>query len=982
MLAMNARHLLYILFTISGFAGLIYESIWSHYLKLILGHAAYAQTLVLSLFMGGMALGAWLCGRLSERIRRPLLGYAMVEVALGTFALLFDPLFRWVSSLLLEQLAPSLGSPVLVDLAKWSVASLLILPPCILLGATFPLISAGVYRIDPKLAGRTLGWLYFTNSIGAVAGVLTSGLFLIKTVGLPGTLMTAGLLNFFLALGVWLIGRSRADDRAVSAPAASSANPLATPTLLLAVTFGSSAASFCYEIGWIRMLSLVMGSATHSFELMLAAFILGLALGALFIRNRIDSLKRPLLVLAVVQILMGVFALSTLALYEQSFGWMASILKALTSTDEGYTWYLISSAGISMAIMLPATICAGMTLPLITAWLLHGGYGESSIGRVYAANTLGAIFGILLAVHVLMPILGVRQAIAIGGVIDVGIGLWLWQRAGATSLRMKLALGGALACGLVFLTWKPFDQSLLSSGVFREGAVSDVREVLFHQDGKTATVHVYADAHKRLLIATNGKVDAALDASTPTVDDYTMILLGALPLSMHPEAQDIAVIGFGSGRSTHTFLQVPQVRRVESIEIEPAIVAGARAFGPLVASAYNDPRSQIHIEDAKTFFARSNRQYDIIASEPSNPWVSGVSSLFTREFYHQVKQYLKPETGLFVQWLQAYESDISLLTSVIGALDAEFADYAIYFSNDYDLVIVASADGKVPPPGRQIFAAPSMAKLLAGIDVHSVDALTMRYLGGPGTVGKWLATKPFPANSDYFPYVDQHAAQARFRQSSVRELHEVLPYAYRLAGGALADTLLKDDSRTPSLAHALEARKVATTAAWFSDAAAVPVDAALNASTIGTATTLLSIRQHCLGPDVQIIWLPALQRFLGQHALYLRPTDAAMLATQLRENDCHPQLKRYVAKWLDFMEAIARQDHAATRRLGSELIAEEIQDGHPLQAGLVYPVLLSDLMAEGPQALLARATELKQRLPRGAALDFLLAQTLERPTAR
>jgi predicted membrane-bound spermidine synthase len=198
---------LYALFALSGFAGLIYESIWSHYLKLFLGHAAYAQTLVLVIFMGGMALGAWLCAERSRRLSRPLMAYALIEAMLGICAMLFDAAFRAVQAWVFDQAIPALPSPATIDAVKWGVAAAAILPQSILLGATFPLMSAGVVRLQPDAPGRALGWLYFSNSLGAAVGVLASGFFLIGAVGLPGTLFVAGIVNFVLAGTVWAVAR-------------------------------------------------------------------------------------------------------------------------------------------------------------------------------------------------------------------------------------------------------------------------------------------------------------------------------------------------------------------------------------------------------------------------------------------------------------------------------------------------------------------------------------------------------------------------------------------------------------------------------------------------------------------------------------------------------------------------------------------------------------------------------------------------------
>ncbi|MDW8468319.1 MAG: hypothetical protein RML56_04200 [Burkholderiales bacterium] len=243
------RAAFYALFTVSGFAGLIYESVWTHYLKLFLGHAAYAQSLVLAVFMGGMALGAAFAARRSTAIGNPLAAYALVEAAVGVAALGFHELFVAATDWAHEVLAPALGAPWMVFAAKLALSCALILPQSVLLGATFPLMSAGLARAHPAAAGESVAMLYFTNSLGAAAGVLASGFVLIEWMGLPGTLRTAGAINLALAAVVGLAARTaRAAPLAPRPDGAAGAG-----TLLVAVAFFTGLASFVYEIAWIRM---------------------------------------------------------------------------------------------------------------------------------------------------------------------------------------------------------------------------------------------------------------------------------------------------------------------------------------------------------------------------------------------------------------------------------------------------------------------------------------------------------------------------------------------------------------------------------------------------------------------------------------------------------------------------------------------------------------------------------------------------------
>ena len=759
------RSWFYALFTVSGFAGLIYESIWSHYLKLFLGHAAYSQTLVLAIFMGGMALGSWLCSRYSSRWRNLLLGYAVAEGAIGLTALIFHRVFVGATDFAYDAIMPALGTPVAVDAFKWGMSAALILPQSVLLGMTFPLMSVGLIRTYPDRTGGTIAMLYFTNSLGAAAGVLASGFLLIGWVGLPGTMLTAGMLNIALALIVWLLAKNVTFSQQQPMRTGNSGGERSGYALLLAVSLLTGMASFIYEIGWIRMLSLVLGSSTHAFELMLSAFILGLAFGGLWIKRRIDSTDAPEKLLGIVQVAMGLFALSTLVVYGRTFEFMQWLLATLTRTETGYGVFNFGSHLIALLVMFPTAFCAGMTLPLITHALLRRGLGEKVVGSVYAANTIGAITGVFAAVHIGLPFLGLKGLITFGAFIDIALGLvLLWWVGGRGRLATYATVAG-VAGVVATVAFVELDPYKMVSGVYRHGALleRDKGKILFHRDGKTATVNLLSTPG-RLSIHTNGKSDAAitLDASGDIApDESTMVMTGALPLALHPAARTAANIGFGSGLTSHVLLASDTLREVDTIEIESAMVEGARGFSPRNDNVYRDPRSRIHIEDAKTFFSSHNKRYDIIVSEPSNPWVSGVASLFTEEFYRYIKRHLNDD-GLFVQWLQLYEINPALVATVFKALAAHFSDYVVFASNNYDIVIVARNGEPLPALSNVIFSQPRLARELEHIRINSVADMELHRIGGKRAMQPYFDGFGVPANSDFFPVLDLNAAKARF----------------------------------------------------------------------------------------------------------------------------------------------------------------------------------------------------------------------------
>ena len=780
--------LLYIVFILSGAAGLTYESIWTRYLGLFVGHSAYAQVIVLVIFLGGMSLGALLVGRRTERLTRPLFWYAIVELATGMIGLVFHDVFVATTNFAYASIFPAVGLGPAQTIVKWSIAGLLILPQSILLGMTFPLMSAGVVRRVPQRVGDALATLYFANSFGAAAGVLLAGFWLVAAVGLPGTLLAAAMLNIAVAAVVFVAVRTtsgRETESAVEAAPEQNTSGLSLPRLwrlLLAVSFGTALSSFIYEIGWIRMLALVLGSATHSFELMLSAFILGLALGALWVRRRADRSGASLRFLGIVQVAMGTLAIATLPVYLLTFDWMVSFMAAFAKTSQGYAMFSVSRYVICLAVMLPATFCAGMTLPLITRLLIGASVGERAIGQVYGVNTLGSIVGAGVAGLVLMPLLGLKWLLVAGASVDIALGVALlagdagWATADRRSRwTPKLLLAGGLAAAVIIGSLRAqLDHTVLTSGVFRYGTVQapGTREVLFYKDGRTATVSVrrIPDTHG-LTLATNGKPDASLGPEwlnakvepkpgAFTHDAPTQLFVPLIPLAYVPNAKSAAVIGFGSGMTSHALLGSPVLESVVTIEIEPEMIKASRNFYPANARAYDDKRSTFVIDDARAYFAASGRRFDLIVSEPSNPWVSGVSGLFTAEFYERITHYLTPN-GVFAQWLHLYEIDDALLLSVMSALSQHFPTYSIYQISNRDVILVATTRAALPAPDWSIFQSRQLAsdlKRVWPITSHTMETLRVADSRSLMPLVR-IAGNP---NSDFYPTLDLNAERTRY----------------------------------------------------------------------------------------------------------------------------------------------------------------------------------------------------------------------------
>lgn len=926
------RLTLLLIFAVSGFSALVYESVWSHYLRILVGSAAYAQSLVLAVFMGGMALGAWAVGRRSRRWPNLLRAYAVVEGALGLVGLLFHPVFVKTEGLLFGAGAALAAPGPVGEGVRWGVATLLILPQSVLVGMTFPLMAGGFIRRFPARPGATLAVLYFVNALGGAVGVLAAGFVLIRSVGLPGTVVFAGALNLVLAALVW-----RSSGRG-SEPLPEVAEPGSRMSLrgqrvrraLVAVAALTGLAAFTYEIVWIRMLSLVLSSSAHAFELMVSAFILGLALGGLAVRWKIDRLREPLFSLALVQVGMGTLAVATLPVYLRLFPAMQGLLRSLPPTAGGYLRFNLASHAMAMAVMLPATVFAGMTLPLVTHALLREGGGEGSIGRVYGANTVGAVAGALLTVHLGLPVLGLEVSLVTGAIVNLALGSYiLWSR--FTPHRPGARLGAAVCAAVtavVALTVSP-DPAILASGVYRRhvdlSEVSRAR-VLEHEDGKSASVSLVLEPSGVLSIRSNGKpsssVAAAGDsgANAPTGDETVSTLLGAFPLLFRPDARSAVNVGMGAGLTTHVLLASERLESVTTVEIEPAMVRLADAFRPRNRRTFEDPRSRVVTQDARAFFAASAETYDIVVTQPANPWIAGSGSLYSKEFYGLLARRMSPD-GVLVQWIQLFETEPSLVASALKALSQHFPELRIYAGATGDLLVVASPRAPLGDLDQEMLRKPRLARDLAAVDVRTVQDVQMRTAGDRRTLSAFLDLYDVPPNSEYRPYVEQRAARARFMEEGAEEALRLMVQPIPVM--EILDVLRprwSESDVTPAPAFFYSARAVAAVA--FRDLVVVDREPSREGTPFQRRARddALRLQHDCAYQGFGDDALPAFYGVATSIVTDLRPHELDAVWENLKEWSCVRDLEGVERRWVDFFRAVGRRDLASIDALVPELL--------------------------------------------------------------
>jgi hypothetical protein len=567
-----------------------------------------------------------------------------------------------------------------------------------------------------------------------------------------------------------------------------------------------------------------------------------------------------------------------------------------------------------------------MTLPLLTNELMRRGTGERAIGTVYSANTLGAIAGVLLTIHVLMPLLGVKGVILAGAGIHMALGLSRRLIGGRYLSRISIvAMAAAIGIFgfLVFVV--DLDPVKMASGVYRTGSAGlpDGARVTFLRDGKMATISL-VELAGQVTIATNGKPDASIQMGPgdATVDESTMVLAAAIPLSMHAHPARVANIGFGSGLTTHTLLTTGVVKRLDSIEIEPLMVEAARTgFGPRISNVFADPRSHIVYEDAKTFFASAREPYDLIVSEPSNPWVSGVATLFSDEFYGHIVHYLAPD-AYFVQWMQVYETDLGVLASVMKALAPHFGAYALYNTDDSDILIIATRGAALRTPDDRLLQSPELRAELVRVGVQSVADIESRKIGDNLTIGPLLQSIPVPANSDFFPFVDLNAPRLRYMGENAAELPALtvlpIPFLELLDGSTRSDPTAE-----PAATSALMRDQLVRRALEIRNAVA---SGSLNSLDPSSALHLSHIdmsRDRCAAKEGHDAWKIAVRTISDDTAAFLNPSELAAIWAKVTSSPCYRDLRGEDRTWADLLAAISRRRAQEIVTLGTQLLAAD-----------------------------------------------------------
>jgi spermidine synthase len=644
-----SRALLLFLVTLSGATGLVYQSLWLRSFGLVFGTTTDAIALVLAVFMGGLGLGSYLAGR--RRSASPLRDYARIEIGIGLTALVTLPLLRWLPGAYVGLASAEL-------LVKALAAAVILLPTTVLLGATVPLVVEFLDRAGSDFKA-SLGRVYLFNTLGATAGAFLVTFVLVPELGVRATLTAAALVNLCIGGVAW-----RGSQETKLSPASTVALPGSVrPGLAENLAAVSGLFMFGIEVLWTRSYALVIGSSVYAFSSMLVSVLVGLVLGTAVYDRLRPRIQRPERLLGALFVWTGLAALGGAAAIGMLPEALLDLMKKLPLT---FGAHQAASLGLCVATMLPVTTALGFSFPLLAHLVDGRASAQEGSARLYLWNTLGAILGAILTDFLLIDrlALGLQRSFLILAVVPLATGAWILLARSRPILQpvfLAAALAGAAA---VLPWWRLWDPIMITSGVYRYGIewsarpgfrlkdVNSQRELLFYREGKEAVVAVSQLAGKSLrFLSVNGKTDAGSVAE----DVLTQKFIAHVPLLLHPEPRRALVIGWGSGATAASAALYP-LEKLECVEIEPATYEAAPFFDSLSGHVRRDPRFSIVFRDGRNHLLRSRDQWDVIVSEPSNPWISGVSNLFTREFYQTARKRLAGR-GLFGQWFHYYNME-------------------------------------------------------------------------------------------------------------------------------------------------------------------------------------------------------------------------------------------------------------------------------------------------------------------------------------
>ncbi len=778
--------LIILLFIISGLASLIYQVVWFKQLSYFLGSTTYSQSIVLATFMGGLALGSWYWGKKADKSSNQLKIFAYLEIALAFYCFFYHQIFEISSNLFFTvatsaSMAPDSASVLAV---KFFISAITILLPTFLMGGTLPVLVRFLTNSSNQI-GKNVAILYFVNSLGAVLGTGIAGFFLLQYLGLKLTTyfgatieLSVGVIALFLAFKYKSSQPTLSEKgKELSSPTQNDVSSVESAflshrtVLILALLSGVSA--MIYEVGWLRLLIPILSSSTYSFTIILVTFITGITIGSYIVYKFNDRIKKTLFTIGLCQLGIVLSLLITLPQFEKVPYWIWSSSEGILESTYPFFQYILIQVSYVFLLLIVPTIFMGMTLPLLSRYAskVKETAGET-IGNLFAVNTIGTVIGSLAAGLLLVPHIGIRYTIELAVLINLLMAIILIRASKGSEFRIKIA-----ALGIVLITsgWyfmrmsnENWGHAIMLSEIPRQinrvQAPSSYDEfytnatkgdtILYYKEGIGGTI-VVATNGRETFLTTNGKGDAN------TVSDLrTQVSLGLTPITLHAKPDSIFVIGFGAGTTVGHAASHPSVKYAEVAEISSEVVDASVHFNSINQKPLENKKINVIRDDGVSALRLSKKKFDVIISQPSNPWSAGVGNLFTDEFFRDCKSKLKPG-GFVAQWLNLYEIDDKSLQLIFRTALGRFSNLSLWHIGRADILLVCS-DQKIDPDLLRMRESYEQVKEQFQLaDIYSYSAfLSQQLTNDISRIRKYAGEGV--VNSENHPYLEMWAPKAFF----------------------------------------------------------------------------------------------------------------------------------------------------------------------------------------------------------------------------
>ncbi|MBD3182206.1 hypothetical protein GF312_07935 [Candidatus Poribacteria bacterium] len=690
---------IYLLFLFSGFTGLVYEILWTRMFSLVFGGTTLSISLVLASYMAGMALGSLYFGRFVDKRNDPLRIYAIIEIIIGLYAVILPLLILLLQKFYISSSSEIITSILKARYIKFILSFILLIIPTTLMGGTLPVLSRQLVNSRDKI-GLNVGRLYSVNTLGGAAGCFITGFILISSLGIRVTVYMASAINIVVGgMALWLYRKKPLPipiSRIEKTEVKNQISPRVQKFILIA--FGISGfIALAYEVIWTRILAMILGTSVYAFSIMLTAFLCGIALGGYIFSKLVDRIKDLVSVFGLVEIFIGFFAVVSIAAFK-----VAPVIFLWLFDRLGGTWGMASLVQMMIALiimLIPASLM-GAAFPLVSRICtsdikLLG----RSVGGAYSANTFGAIGGTLVSAFLMIPLIGLKNSIALLAFINICIGLisvvisWL-----SDTIRPGLKIIAAISVSvlvLVILILVPsWDKRVLSGGVyfdpyqyFNRADKLDVErrtnesQMVYYADGIDSTVAVF----KRGINITL-KINGKPVASTLRTDLNLLGMMGHLPAILHGKPENALVIGLGAGVTSGMLARHDTIKQVDCVELEKKVTEAASYFAKENHNILENPRLNLIIDDGRNYLLTTNKKYDVITSDPIHPWVSGAGSLYAIEHFNLCREHLKPH-GVMAQWLPLYEMPEKDFKMVIKTFQSVFPHTTLWITSSDTILI-------------------------------------------------------------------------------------------------------------------------------------------------------------------------------------------------------------------------------------------------------------------------------------------------------